>query len=79
MHEITKSTGHDWIFFYRDGDDPEILSGSVYGLMTIEEATREARDSLEALGNHFGPEHATDYELLAVVRHDVPFQIKDKP
>jgi len=65
--EIEKGLGHDWTVFYRDGDEPEILSMSVFGVLTIEEAVKEARLSLEASPTGI-PD--TDYAILSVTRDD---------
>lgn len=65
--EIEKGPGHDWTVFYRDGDEPEILSMSVFGVLTIEEAVKEARFSLEASPTGI-PD--TDYAILSATRDD---------
>ncbi len=65
--EFEKGPGHDWIVFYRDADEPETLSMSVFGVLTIEEAVQEARWSLGA-----SPDETpyTDYVILSVTRDD---------
>jgi len=65
--EIEKGLGHDWTVFYRDGDEPEILSMSVFGVLRIEDAVEEARWSLEASPSGIAN---TDYVILSVTRDD---------
>ena len=62
--KIVKRPGHDWLVTYRwEDEEPETMS--VFGVMTIEEATAEARFSLDA------PQGEVDwpgYEILAIKR-----------
>ncbi|MBX3576619.1 MAG: hypothetical protein KF723_05385 [Rhizobiaceae bacterium] len=62
--QIEKAPGWDWVVFYLDADNPEILSMSVFGQMTPEKAIEEARFSLEAGGG------SSDYEILGLIRAD---------
>lgn len=61
---IEKRPGHDWIvtFCWEDGE-PETMS--VFGVMTIEDAVKEARYSLEPIEDDLD---WPGYEILSIAR-----------
>jgi hypothetical protein len=64
-------SGHDWRIRYRYEDEPEEIM-SVFGRMTVEEATAEARSLLDAspdpASGKVTNDNAGTYEILAVER-----------
>lgn len=61
---IEKRQGRDWEISYLAGDDPEEIM-LVFGAMTIDEALRDAHQSLSSC-YIFGIE--PDYEIIAITR-----------
>lgn len=64
--EIEKRTGWDWVIIYQVGDHP-IEEMNVFGAMSIDEALRDAHQSLSAC-ELMGIE--PDYQILGVIRQD---------
>jgi hypothetical protein len=63
MVTFVKGPGHDWTVRYRFEGEP-VEAMSVFGRMTIEEAAKEARYSLDGLDQI----NAGTYEILAIER-----------
>lgn len=62
--KVEKRPGYDWtITFQWEDGEPEAMA--VFGVLTIEEAVREARSSLESIEED--PEWP-GYEIIAVAR-----------
>lgn len=67
--QITKSPGYDWTVDY-EWEDGTRDGMEVFGVLTVEDAIREARFSLEG-SRQFTPEADwLGYAILAVRRHD---------
>jgi hypothetical protein len=61
---IVKGAGYDWVVTFRwEEDEPETMS--VFGVLTVEDAVREARYSLDAPA---GEVDWPGYEILSVAR-----------
>lgn len=63
MSNLTRRPGHDWTVRYRfDGEEAEAMT--VFGCLTIEEAAKEARYSLDGIDDM----NAGTYEIFAIER-----------
>jgi hypothetical protein len=68
--KIEKRAGWDWTVSYRDGDDPEILTMAVFGCASIEDAIKDARESLGGFEDEDAVNGNT-YEILSVSRDEI--------
>ena len=60
---IEKPAGHDWAVRYKFEDEPEETM-DVFGCMTVEDAAKEARYSLDGVNGM----NAGTYEIQAIER-----------
>jgi len=67
MVTLEKRPGYDWLVVFCDIEGNELISGSIFGVMTAELAVAQAHDDLGM---------PKDCDILAIIRSDVVAEVK---